>query len=178
MRADDDPGYKKSDQRRSTESVCQGDDRDGEADKQQEVTEQSEFWHRHRGSLQAGLAMYLAPAIPAALAVHDDDNEVSLPFTHPASPQLSFFALRRQDLSMMSALLASLRSAFKTRRGLALENLALRQQLAVLQQSVTRPRLSHRDRLVLGGVAAALGGVGARKRVFVAALAIVPAEGA
>ena len=43
---------------------------------------------------------------------------------------------------MMSALLRSLRSAFKSRRGLALENLALRQQLAVLKQSVRRPRLS------------------------------------
>ncbi len=32
---------------------------------------------------------------------------------------------------MMSALLRSLRSAFKTRRGLAFENLALGQQLAV-----------------------------------------------
>ena len=47
---------------------------------------------------------------------------------------------------MMSALLRSLRSAFKSRRRLALENLALRQQLAVLKQSVKRPRLSQGDR--------------------------------
>ncbi len=47
---------------------------------------------------------------------------------------------------MTRSFLCSLRSAFKTRRGLALENLALRQQLAVLQQSVKRPRLSQGDR--------------------------------
>jgi len=43
-------------------------------------------------------------------------------------------------------LLRSLVSTFKTRRSLALENLALRQQLAVLQRSVKRPRLSNLDR--------------------------------
>ncbi len=47
---------------------------------------------------------------------------------------------------MIRSLLCSLRSAFKTRRGLALENLALRQQLAALHQSVKRPRLSDGDR--------------------------------
>jgi len=47
---------------------------------------------------------------------------------------------------MIRSFLCSLRSAFKTRRGLALENLALRQQLAALQQSVKRPRLSEGDR--------------------------------
>ncbi len=47
---------------------------------------------------------------------------------------------------MIWSLLCSLISAFKTRRSLALENLALRQQLAVLQRSVKRPRLSNVDR--------------------------------
>ena len=47
---------------------------------------------------------------------------------------------------MIRSLLYSLRAALKTRRGLALENLALRQQLAVLQQSGKRPRLSDVDR--------------------------------
>ncbi len=47
---------------------------------------------------------------------------------------------------MIWSLLRSLLSAFKTRRSLALENLALRQQLAVVQRSVKRPRLSNVDR--------------------------------
>ena len=47
---------------------------------------------------------------------------------------------------MISSLLHSLVSAFKTRRSLALENLALRQQLAVLERSVNRPRVSNVDR--------------------------------
>ena len=47
---------------------------------------------------------------------------------------------------MISSFLCSLVSAFKTRRSLALENLALRQQLVVLQRSVKRPRLSNVDR--------------------------------
>ncbi len=47
---------------------------------------------------------------------------------------------------MIWSLLRSLISAFNTRRSLALENLALRQQLVVLQRSVKRPRLSNVDR--------------------------------
>ena len=47
---------------------------------------------------------------------------------------------------MIWSFLCSLISAFKTRRALALENLALRQQLAVLHRSVKRPRLSDVDR--------------------------------
>ncbi len=47
---------------------------------------------------------------------------------------------------MIWLLLRSLVSTFETRRSLALENLALRQQLAVLQRSVRRPRLSNLDR--------------------------------
>ena len=39
-----------------------------------------------------------------------------------------------------------LRTAFRTRATLALENLALRQQLAVLRRSVKRPKLARRDR--------------------------------
>ncbi len=57
-----------------------------------------------------------------------------------------FLARRRQYPGMIWSLLCSLISAFKTRRSLALENLALRQQLAVLQRSVKRPRLSNVDR--------------------------------
>ena len=42
---------------------------------------------------------------------------------------------------MISSFVRALVSAFKARRELALENVALRQQLAVLRRSVKRPRL-------------------------------------
>ena len=48
---------------------------------------------------------------------------------------------------MISSLVPALISAFKARRELALENVALRQQLAVLRRSVKRPRLSKVDRV-------------------------------
>ena len=47
---------------------------------------------------------------------------------------------------MIWSFLRSLISAFKTRRSLALENLALRQQLVVLHRYAKRPRLSDLDR--------------------------------
>ena len=47
---------------------------------------------------------------------------------------------------MISSFVRVLVSVFKARRELALENLALRQQLAVLRRSVKRPRLSNVDR--------------------------------
>ena len=47
---------------------------------------------------------------------------------------------------MISSLVPALISAFKARRELALENVALRQQLAVLRRSVKRPRLLKVDR--------------------------------
>ena len=47
---------------------------------------------------------------------------------------------------MMSSFVRALVSAFKARRELAIENVALRQQLAVLRRSVKRPRLSNVDR--------------------------------
>ena len=48
---------------------------------------------------------------------------------------------------MISSLVRALISAFKARRELALENVALRQQLAVLRRSVKRTRLSNVDRV-------------------------------
>jgi len=44
-------------------------------------------------------------------------------------------------------LLETIGAVFKSRRQLALENLALRQQLAMLKLSVKRPRVSTADRL-------------------------------
>ena len=48
---------------------------------------------------------------------------------------------------MISTLLRTLISTLASHRKLALENLALRQQIAVLQRSVKRPRLKKSDRL-------------------------------
>ena len=47
---------------------------------------------------------------------------------------------------MISSFVRALVSVFKARREPALENLALRQQLAVLRRWVKRPRLSNVDR--------------------------------
>ncbi len=47
---------------------------------------------------------------------------------------------------MISSFVRALVSAFKARRELALENVALRQQLVVLRRSVKRPRLLNVDR--------------------------------
>jgi putative transposase len=50
-------------------------------------------------------------------------------------------------MSIMRAIFVLLRACFRGRAALALENLALRQQLAVLHRSAPRPRLHWRDRL-------------------------------
>jgi len=50
-------------------------------------------------------------------------------------------------LRLLQTALRTARSAVRTHRDLALENLALRQQLIVLQRSVKRPRLHEADRL-------------------------------
>ncbi len=49
-------------------------------------------------------------------------------------------------LQLLSALLATARSSLKSQHVLALENLALRQQLAILQRRTKRPRLTKTDR--------------------------------
>ena len=50
-------------------------------------------------------------------------------------------------MSILQLLLTFLGALFKSQRQLALENLALRQQLAMLRQSVKRPRAKHADKL-------------------------------
>jgi hypothetical protein len=47
---------------------------------------------------------------------------------------------------LVLAMLSAARSSLKSRRELALENLALRQQLAVLPRQAKRPKLSPADR--------------------------------
>ena len=49
-------------------------------------------------------------------------------------------------IKLLRIVLASVVSAFRTRRDLALENLALRQQLALFKQTGRRPQLSDADR--------------------------------
>lgn len=49
-------------------------------------------------------------------------------------------------IRVLLSLVAILRLALKSRRELALENLALRQQLAVLKRNQPRPRLRQSDR--------------------------------
>ena len=49
-------------------------------------------------------------------------------------------------LKWLKILINALRSALMCRRDLALENLALRQQLAVYKQTHPRPRLGYVDR--------------------------------
>ena len=67
-------------------------------------------------------------------------------FIHPCATLLIFLGERRQYRGMIWSFLCWLTSALKTRRSLALENLALRHQLVILQRSVKRPRLSSVDR--------------------------------
>ena len=50
-------------------------------------------------------------------------------------------------MEILFYLVASLRSIFRNRRELALENLALRQQLAILARTHSHPRLQKMDRL-------------------------------
>ena len=50
-------------------------------------------------------------------------------------------------MGLLNAFLVLVRAALLSRAGLAIENLALRQQLAVLKRSVKRPRLRRRDRI-------------------------------
>jgi len=50
-------------------------------------------------------------------------------------------------MTVVAGLLLFLRALFLTRAALAAENLALRQQLALLRQSVKRPKLRPRDRV-------------------------------
>jgi hypothetical protein len=49
-------------------------------------------------------------------------------------------------LKWLGILIGTLRSVFRSRRDLALENLALRQRVAVLKQAHPRPKLSDGDR--------------------------------
>jgi putative transposase len=49
-------------------------------------------------------------------------------------------------LHLLYALLATVRSSLNSQRELVLENLALRQQLAIVQRKTKRPKLTRADR--------------------------------
>ena len=49
-------------------------------------------------------------------------------------------------IDLLYALLAAARSSLKPQRELALQNLALRQQLAIVQRKTKRPTLTNADR--------------------------------
>ena len=53
-------------------------------------------------------------------------------------------------MSILAAIFGFVRAIPRRRATLALEKIALRQQLAVLRRSVQRPRLQSRDRVFLG----------------------------
>ena len=53
---------------------------------------------------------------------------------------------RSTMLNILRSLVGAARSFFKTQKSLALENLALRHQVGVLERSVKRPRLTNADR--------------------------------
>ena len=59
---------------------------------------------------------------------------------------LRLHPIRSTIALMIATLVRTLVSVLGTHRKLALENLALRQQIAVLQRSVKRPRLKTTDR--------------------------------
>ena len=88
------------------------------------------------------------------------ERRPSLLFIHPRASLLIFLARRRQYPGMIWSLLCSLLSAFKTRRSLALENLALRQQLAVQKRSVKRTAVVECGPWFLGAVAKILDRLG------------------
>ena len=54
---------------------------------------------------------------------------------------------RRSVMSVFMAMIAGLKTEVVARCSLALENVALRQQLAVLERSGKRPKLRQRDRV-------------------------------
>ena len=56
-----------------------------------------------------------------------------------ARPELDWSSVYQHHAGMISSLVPALISAFKVRRELALENVTLREQLAVLHHSVKRP---------------------------------------
>ena len=70
VRSDDDPGREEPDQRRSVETVCQANDRDGKTDQQEQVTEESDFWHVSDSLLRAGRPLYPAIYVPERPTMH------------------------------------------------------------------------------------------------------------
>jgi putative transposase len=93
-----------------------------------------------------GIAIY-QPALPSLVSVWLP-TRVGVPSTYSVRlVALNFRPASSMMASMLTLILTGLLFALRTRRALALENLALRHQLAVLQRAAPRPRLRRSDRL-------------------------------
>jgi len=80
--------------------------------------------------------------------IHHQTDPCGLPKLHPESGRADRRRASDSGMSFVLALLAALRAALKSRADLALENLALRQQLALLQRRAKQPRFGPIDRLL------------------------------
>ena len=73
-------------------------------------------------------------------AAQELSRKVGVPSIYSsARPELDWSSVYQHHAGMISSLVPALISAFKVRRELALENVTLREQLAVLHHSVKRP---------------------------------------
>ena len=87
--------------------------------------------------------------VSVGLDVHKNTIALAVPSIYSsAAPRLDSGSLAAPTSGMLFPYICCLVSAFKTRCELALENLALRQQLAVLRRSVKRPCSSLRPRIL------------------------------
>jgi putative transposase len=89
------------------------------------------------------------PTFPACRSPKPDPGEISGVFTCGRG---TVQVTDRCVLTLLLTVLATARSALRTHAALALENLALRQQLAVLQRRRPRPPLVWTDRLLWVGL--------------------------
>jgi hypothetical protein len=87
--------------------------------------------------------------VPVVAGIRDPmGGMLSLLLIPSSLSALNFRPASSRMASMLTLILTGLLFALRTRRALALENLALRHQLAVLQRAAPHPRLRRSDRLL------------------------------